>query len=388
MCNTTMMRNGSIVKEITTGELYKMRKAGELVTLTPVKKVWVEDDDEAVYTPIDGAEPKEVPSGTFGLFFEVVEYAQPEVPKEEDFAIRGGKLYMDGEKIETGELVIEKFLSGIPGKALFLVKSRKGDKHDVKVYDVERDDFDPLYNAQGCEKVELVFADPENGVTAFAVTFTNKFTVLPQEKDAAPEEAVEEARYLVIYKGTNEISDGYNIYGADTSASKVYVTEEPDGAKTVRALFIGTDAYRKVYDTDGEAHFIRDPEGDGEHTTVHVGEIHMGDGYTEVSLNTTHFAGTVKKVLPAPQGDFVFVTEGPDGIVHTNFDSSYGKRLALGEASDGRKIIDVVEEYPIPLAIIMNGDTDTTFVFGNDRYEAVKIHVVKTAGKGFVTTIE
>lgn len=384
MCNTTMMRNGSIVKEITTGELYKMRKAGELVTLTPVKKVWVED--EAVYTPIDGAESKEVPSGTFNLFFEVVEYAQPEVPKGEDFSIKGGKLYMNGERIETGELVIEKFLTAIPGKALFLVKARKGDRHDVKVYDLERDDFFPLYNAQGCEKVELVFADPENGVTAIAVTFANKFLIPSKAEDADPVEAVEETRYLVVYNGTNEISDDYNIYGANTTPA-VYVTEE-DGAKTVRLLFIGTDAYKSVYDTDGERHFVRSPEDDGQHTTVHVGEIHMGDGYTEVSLNTTHFAGTVKKVLPAPQGDFVFVTEGPDGIVHTNFDSSYGKRLALGEASDGRKIIDVVEEYPIPLAIIMNGDTDTTFVFGNDRYEAVKIHVVKTAGKGFVTTIE
>lgn len=377
MCNK--LRNHSIVREISNGELFEMRQDGEMIALTPVKKNWV--DDEPAYEAIDGAESKEVPSGTFDLFFAVEKYAEPEVPAEEAFQVKGGKLYMDGVQVETGTLVIEKFLTAIPGKAMFLVKGRKGEKHDVKVYDIEADDFYPLYNAQGAEAVELVYSDPANSVTALAVTFTGKVLVPSKEQGADPEEVIEETRYLVVYSGLREVSDDYNIHGAATTPA-VFTTEQ-GSAKTVRLVFTGTDAYKRVFDTDGESHYVRDPENDKVSTTAHVAEIEIEDGAVGTKFQSVYFNGLITKILPAPQGDFVFVTEKPDGIVHTFFDGPDGKRIAIGE-----KVVEAVEDHPTPLAITYKGLSDTTFIFGNDRYEAVKIHVVRTKGKGFVTTFE
>lgn len=102
-----------------------------------------------------------------------------------------------------------------------------------------------------------------------------------------------------------------------------------------------------------------------------------------VTIYCIEFPGLIGQILPCNDEDhnFVFVTEKPAGIIHSNYGHFYHRAV-------GEEVSSVVQDYPIPLSLSPMSPCDTIFAFGNRNYELCRIRVVKTRDWGFVTTIE
>lgn len=150
-------------------------------------------------------------------------------------------------------------------------------------------------------------------------------------------------------------------------------------------LFQTSHALRLVKDECGTEYYVHDAENDGKRTMVTKVDLAYYDEVSDplVTIYCIEFPGLIGQILPCNDEDhnFVFVTEKPAGIIHSNYGHFY--RRAVGE-----EVSSVVQDHPIPLSLSPMSPCDTIFAFGNRNYELCRIRVVKTRDRGFVTTIE
>ena len=380
----TEMRKGTIVRSLIDGEFYKLISAGDEALMFS-RLNCEEQDGKAVYTEV--GDLISVAAKAAGDIFYVVEQPAPERPADEEFKIAGGMFLQKDRQIETGTLVPIEIKALIPGAVILTVKSLTEGKLDLFHYDVEEDKFRKL--TKGKDDLQLVYR--RGLVTGFVVTERTISFVRCDEEEGntdpdvsylKPEETVKQSvRY---YYG------GHRLFATDPEEGSSVVGDKlpevilRDGNIDLQ-LFATSSAYTLVEDKDGNYVEVRDPKNDGKRTKATMIYLAYEDENQSpvVKEREVEFPGVIDKVLPCndEDGNIVFVTTGPDGIVHSNW--GHSPRRAVG-----KEVSVVMEEYPIPLDLSFEGDRICTFTFANANYKVCKIRVVKTFDRGFVTTIE
>ena len=372
---------GDVVKSLLDGELYRVNSSDETaVEIVPVEEN--KGDEGKKCFVATSAEPVRVGCKVFDEFFYLYEKAPAKMPEDGEFLIRDGRLMRNGREVECGTLVPVEIKALIPGAVIMTVRSRQEGRLDLFHYSVEEDVFSKLAEAK--YKLELVYRHKD--VTGFIVTEKETITVPAEEGETS--ETVETVKQSVrYYRGENRLfsSDaGWTSIPIIGSWSPCYVHGGSDPAVHVQ-LFSTSDTVKVVKDDFGTEYYAYDPENSGKRTTVTKIELVYYDDESDplVTINCLEFPGVIDRVLPCndEEHNFVFVTKRPAGIVHSNFGHFY--RCAVGEDVDS-----VVQMYPVPLSIKFIGSSDTTFTFGNKKYEVCRIRVIKTRDRGFVTTIE
>ena len=371
---------GDVVRSLLDGMFYRVLNISEeSVTAKPVEEEDIDGKRVFIETPADTID---VNRNVFDELFFVVEKAPATVPGDGTFSISNGMFLKNGNRIETGTLVPVEIMALIPGAVLLTVRSRTEGKLDLFHYDVETDEFHKLTNAK--DRIEFVYG--YGSVTGFVVT-TNEKVEIPADGDN-----MEEAELVV--QSIRFYSDSSWLFATDGSVGAEYYplvggrvsfnnADDWQGRTAHVVQFASSDACREVWTIEGRHLWVRDPDNDGERSTVTKIELAYEEGhpYPEISCDRVSFSGTIEKILACKDEDHnsVFVTA--EGIVHSNY--GHGKRLAIG-----RDVLEAVEQYPVPISLNFNGSRDTTFIFGNENYGACRIRVVKTRDRGFVTTVE
>lgn len=373
---------GDVVRSLLDGMFYRVLSIKEgSVDARVVEEE--EADGKRVFVETS-ADTIEVNRLVFDELFYVVEKAPAAVPDDGMFTISGGMFLKDGKRIETGTLVPVEIMALIPGAVLLTVRSRTEGKLDLFHYDVEKDEFHKLTNAK--DRIQFVYG--HGPVTGFIVTASEKVEIPAEGDDDSTEEAEAVIQSIRFYSGSYWLfsTDGdvdaeyYPLIGERISST---VAEDWQGMTAHIVQFATGEACRYIRTAEGSSLWVRDPEKDGERTTVTRIELAYEEDrpYPAVSCDRVSFSGTIEKVLACKDEDHnsVFVTA--EGIVHSNY--GHGKRLAIG-----RDVLEAVEQYPIPVSLSFNGSRETTFIFGNENYGACRIRVIKTRDRGFVTTVE
>ena len=372
---------GDVVKSFLNGELYRISKFGEkAVEIVPVEEN-ESDDGKKRFTPTS-EKPVTVRSCVFDEFFYLYEKAPAKAPENGEFVIRDGVLLRNGKKVECGTLVPLEIKALIPGAVILTVRSREEGRMDLFHYNVDEDAFSKLANAKS--DLELVYRHKD--VTGFIVTEMETITICNDEDDS-PEDIETVKQSVRYYRGKNRLfsSDaGWTAFPIIGNQVPCNVHAGSDPVTHVQ-LFATSNAVRLVKDDFGNEYFTHDPENDGRRTMVTKIELAYYDEVSEpqVTIDCIEFPGLIGQVLTCNDEDhnFVFVTEKPAGIIHSNYGHFY--RRAVGE-----EVSSVVQDYPIPLSLSLMSPSDTVFAFGNKNYELCRIRVVKTRDRGFVTTIE
>lgn len=379
----TEMRKGTIVRSLIDGEFYKLISAGDEAMFSRLN--CEEQDGKTVYTEVEDI--ISVAAKAAGDIFYVVEQPVPECPATEEFKITGGMFLQNDRQIETGTLVPVEIKALIPGAVILTVKSLTEGKLDLFHYNVEEDKFRKL--TKGKDDLQLVYR--RGLVTGFVVTERTISFVRCDEEEGntdpdvsywKPEETVKQSvRY---YYGGHRLFATDSEEGSSVVGDKLPEVILRDGNIDLQ-LFATSSAYTLVEDKDGNYVEVRDPKNDGKRTKATMIYLAYEDENQSpvVKKREVDFPGVIDKVLPCndEDGNIVFVTTGPDGIVHSNW--GHSPRRAVG-----KEVSVVMEEYPIPLDLSFEGDRICTFTFANANYKVCKIRVVKTFDRGFVTTIE
>lgn len=380
----TEMRKGTIVRSLIDGEFYRIVSVGDEALMFS-RLNCEEQDGKAVYTEV--GDLISVAAKAAGDIFYVVEQPAPERPADEEFKIEGGMFLQKDRQIETGTLVPVEIKALIPGAVILTVKSRTEGKLDLFHYDVEEDKFRKL--TEGKDDLQLVYR--RGFVTGFVVTERTISFVRCDEEEGntdpdvsywKPEETVKQSvRY---YYGS------HRLFATDPEEGSAVVGDKlPEvilrDVNTDLQIFADSNAYALVEDKDGNYVEVRDPKNDGKRTKATMIYLTYEDENQSpiVKKREVDFPGVIGKVLPCDDedGNVVFVTNGPEGIVHSNL--GHFPRRAVG-----KEVSVAVDQYPIPIALTFEDDRICTFTFANANYEVCKIRVVKTFDRGFVTTIE
>ena len=332
---------GDVVRSLLDGMFYRVLNISEeSVTAKPVEEEDIDGKRVFIETPADTID---VNRNVFDELFFVVEKAPATVPGDGTFSISNGMFLKNGNRIETGTLVPVEIMALIPGAVLLTVRSRTEGKLDLFHYDVETDEFHKLTNAK--DRIEFVYG------------------------------------YGSLFATDGSVgAEYYPLVGGRVSFNNA---DDWQGRTAHVVQFASSDACREVWTIEGRHLWVRDPDNDGERSTVTKIELAYEEGhpYPEISCDRVSFSGTIEKILACKDEDHnsVFVTA--EGIVHSNY--GHGKRLAIG-----RDVLEAVEQYPVPISLNFNGSRDTTFIFGNENYGACRVRVIKTRDRGFVTTVE
>ena len=363
---TRTIRKNDIVVTTATGTLYKVVSIG--VDYIMINEVVGREVPGSRISYEETGEVKSVNKPVFYELFEIVDKAPAETPAENEFEIKDGRLYHNGEKVETGSLYAEEIKARVPGGLILSVRSLVEGKHDLFYYDPEQEDpdeaFDKLTRAK--DGLELVYQD--GPLTGF-ITTEREEVPLPPEKDGDDPKVVEKVWQTVrFYDGKNWSSSSDDDEDQNPLIGrKIYERRE----ESADVLLFATD--EKVEFVDG-AGWVIDQSAKGKRTTVSrivITYPEGRDGRRNADLKTVAFNGTIQKILPSYDEDknFVFVTE--EGVVHTNYGHSklYAK---------GAEVLSAVQEYPQPAGLIFGGRKITTFLFTNADYSGVvKIRVEK-----------
>ena len=372
---------GDVVKSFLDGELYRISKFDEKTVELILVDENEGDDGKKYFTPASEM-PIMVRSCVFDEFFCLYEKAPAKTPEDGEFVIRDGMLFKNGDKIECGTLIPLEIKALIPGALILTVRSREEGRLDLFHYNVDEDAFSKLANAKS--GLELVYR--HNDVTGFIVTEVETITIHDEEDDSS--EVIETVKQSVrYYRGKNRLfsSDaGWTAFPIIGNRVPCNVQAGSDPVTHVQ-LFATSNAVKLIKDDCGTEYFTHDPENDGRRTMVTKIELAYDDEVSDplVTIDCIEFPGLIGQVLTCNDEDhnFVFVTERPAGIIHSNYGHFY--RRAVGE-----EVSSVVRDYPIPLSLSFMSPSDTVFAFGNKNYELCRIRVVKTRDRGFVTTIE
>ena len=372
---------GDVVKSFLDGELYRINGSDEkAVELSHVQES--ENDDGKKYFTPTSEKPVTVRSCVFDEFFYLYEKAPAKAPENGEFVIRDGVLLRNGKKVECGTLVPLEIKALIPGAVILTVRSREEGRMDLFHYNVEEDAFSKLANAKS--DLELVYRHKD--VTGFIVTEMETITICNEEDDS-PEKVETIKQSIRYYRGEKKIfsSDaGWSAFPVVGSWVPCSVNTCSDPVTHVQ-LFQTSHALRLVKDECGTEYYVHDAENDGKRTMVTKVDLAYYDEVSDplVTIYCIEFPGLIGQILPCNDEDhnFVFVTEKPAGIIHSNYGHFY--RRAVGE-----EVSSVVQDHPIPLSLSPMSPCDTIFAFGNRNYELCRIRVVKTRDRGFVTTIE
>lgn len=365
-------RTDAVVEEMTDGR----------ITLVPVVKT--EDGYEKA------GEPYIVPEETFDDIFTVIEKAPARTPETGEFTCQGGKLFLNGKAVETGTLHIEKVLNPAVGGVYLIVTSLKKtddgqDLHDLFFYNMYEDKFNKL--AAGYKVIRAVYEKED--VTGFLLTGEYIETIEAVNGDNEyDEEETEMKAYNMTFENFRVYRSGREIFRDVVSLAvpteTVEVTKTLDGDDVI--ILTTSKGTETAISADGEKLEVPTPERDGKRTmftlyTFSEKEDKYGDMRLRIFGNVVKVNGRIVKILAAPDGNFVLVTDAKE-VVHTNL--GYFKRVAKG--SD---VVAAVERYPHPLWLEVDSDpVDTTiFTFADDSYGVCTIKVTKTRDRGFVTEI-
>lgn len=282
--------------------------------------------------------------------------------------VHGNELFVDGEKIVTGIMKLEKVLFTVPAQVYILVED-KDKKKDIVRYDIRTEKFDSIH--AGFDRVEMLY-DQDGTIIYSVVTETDRQVAGETEGEKAT--AKEYSDKVYILKEGRSVGEFCNM-----ALDKFVKDVKTDNGDLV--FFERNKALNTKDDLDGYE-FITPVDMDGiDLIEIKVYEKKDEDGkvigvYADACEN--HY-GNVRKISKVHGSEQVMVVT--DSGIHI-----FGRRhMAIGQ-----DVLDAVEKYPILCRFTVANDSHRydTFVLANSSYESVTIRVKRVGGPvGYVTEI-
>lgn len=307
-----------------------------------------------------------LPAAVVNNCFSFIENESPyEAPQA---VVNENELFVDGEKVVTGIMKLEKVLFTVPAQVYILVEN-KDKKKDIVRYDVRTEKFDNIH--VGFDRVEILYN--QEGILIYSVVTETDRQVAGEAEDEKATVKEYSDKVYILKEGCS-IGELYNM------ALDKFVKEiKTDNG--VLVFFERNKALNTKDDLDGYE-FITPVDMDGiDLVEIKVYEEKDEDGevtgvYADAFEN--HY-GNVRAISKVHGSEQVMVVT--DSGIHI-----FGRRhMAIGQ-----DVLDAVEKYPILCRFTAAKDSHRhdTFVLANSSYESVTIRVKRVGGPvGYVTEI-
>lgn len=335
-------------------------------------------------TADENAVEKEVPEkGLFRFFVFTGNDTPYPSPKEGEYTVESGKLFRNGEKVETGTLFISNIV-GTTESGVYLAVRSKDDKEKVDLFlyrpgpkadafiriMVGKDDYVVFYN--------------DNRVIGVAARDTQLID-LPTKEGEEPEKAnaaTEVVRFL--HGATALYEDDFAMTGYVHKTCAAFEARHEDDEEAVQdVVFIANRQMKKVEGADGLTYHVW-PAKKTEQALITRYRVtfHKEDDSCMVTADRRFTVeGDVQEVLPVHDDERNVIVVTDKQFVFSNFGHTH-------RWASGQEALDIVEKYPHLLKVEFSRDNRvTTFTLGNEGYEAVTVRVEKTRDRGFVNTI-
>ena len=343
------------MRKMRTNDVMRNMVTGSVATITAIKGENVTFDNGDTL-------PATVVKNCFSFIENESPYEAPQA------VVKENELFVDGEKIVTGIMKLEKVLFAVPAQVYILVEN-KDKKKDIVRYDVRTEKFDNIQ--VGFDRVEVLYN--QDGIIIYSV-------VTETDRQVAGEAESEKSTVKEYSDKVYILKDGCNIGGFCNMALDRFVKDvKTDNG--VLVFFERNKALKTQNDLDGYE-FITPVDMDGiDLIEIKTYEEKDEDGgivgvYAEALEN--HY-GNVRKISKVHGSEQVMVVT--DSGIHI-----FGRRhMAIGQ-----DVLDTVEKYPILCRFTAAKDSHRhdTFVLSNSNYESVTIRVKRVGGPvGYVTEI-
>lgn len=366
------------ISSVFPGFTYKDLITGTVLTVTDVKDDLVVFDNGLEVASLDAFEPVDTT-------------VNPALLSDKKVESKSGSLYIDGEKVETGTLYIEKVLLYSSPRAVLKVRSLNKGYSEIRIYNVIEDKFfDPAIQFQDMENV---FSN--DAVSIFKFSNVNETVIdieevnLKQLKKEYPSVSAKISDEDVVFSNTCEtfvlFYNGYlettldfgkktSVYSVEQIDNDIVIVYQFDTSETTVELpstvvYADTKGRNKV----GELMF-------NAMTSIGVDEEVLIDGYIanfeDVSLREGD-ALVSASIVNDGRKSLLLTTE--NGFIYTN--NGFHPRHAEGDVAK-----KAIEDYPHFIKLEA-GRSRNVFVLANDQREVVKLEVVKTSDRGYTTNL-
>lgn len=299
---------------------------------------------------------------------------------KESLLVKDGNLYIGDVEIETGTLYVEEVLHYQAPRVILQVRADNSGKKKLFVYNVIDDKFfavdeslfDEILDVKKYENV-LVARLKSVEQTILKESDVEKAELDPNDlKLATPTEdgysfKVDTEKF-VLFK------DGFFVEAA------TFVLSEKSEIKEVNKEMISIDAPDGFIDVtvDGPS-LVREVIISFAKILLEDGTEEIVDVYRKGATVSIPSGEVVESIRVTNDGSHSLLIETNEGFIYSN--NGHSPRHAKGSVAKS-----VIADYPYFVSL-EPGTHRNVFVLANEKYEVVKLEVVKTNDRGFTTNV-